>query len=92
MTTIATYQQQIEDALKDKKYGSNPKELYEPISYIMSLGGKRLRPVLVFIATDIFDGDTSKALHPALAIELFHNFTLVHEVLLKYRHQKYRLQ
>ncbi len=82
MTKIATYQQQIEDALKDKKYGSNPKELYDPISYIMSLGGKRLRPVLVFIATDIFDGDTSKALHPALAIELFHNFTLVHDDLM----------
>lgn len=82
MKSIATYQQQIEDALKDKKYGSNPKELYEPISYIMSLGGKRLRPVLVFIAADIFDGDTSKALHPALAIELFHNFTLVHDDLM----------
>lgn len=82
MTAITTYQQQIEDALKDKKYGSNPKELYEPISYIMSLGGKRLRPVLVFIAADIFDGDTSKALHPALAIELFHNFTLVHDDLM----------
>lgn len=82
MTTIATYQQQIEAALKDKKYGSNPKELYEPIAYIMSLGGKRLRPVLVFIATDMFDGDASKALHPALAIELFHNFTLVHDDLM----------
>ncbi len=82
MTTIATYQQQIEDALRDKKYGSNPKELYEPISYIMSLGGKRLRPVLVMIATDIFGGDTSKAIHPALAIELFHNFTLVHDDLM----------
>jgi len=82
LTTIATYQQQIEAALKDKKYGSNPKELYEPIAYIMSLGGKRLRPVLVFIATDMFDGDAAKALHPALAIELFHNFTLVHDDLM----------
>lgn len=82
MNAITTYQQQIEAALKDKKYGSNPKELYEPISYIMSLGGKRLRPVLVFLAADIFDGDTSKALHPALAIELFHNFTLVHDDLM----------
>lgn len=82
LSAISSYQQQIEEALKDKKYGSNPKELYEPISYIMSLGGKRLRPVLVFIATDIFDGDTSKALHPALAIELFHNFTLVHDDLM----------
>ncbi len=82
MSSILTYQQQIEDALKNKKYGSNPKELYEPISYIMALGGKRLRPVMVMIATDIFDGDTSKALHPALAIELFHNFTLVHDDLM----------
>ncbi|MBL0330741.1 MAG: polyprenyl synthetase family protein [Bacteroidetes bacterium] len=48
----------------------------------MSLGGKRLRPVLVFIATDMFDGDAAKALHPALAIELFHNFTLVHDDLM----------
>lgn len=82
MSNIKAYQEQIEAALKDKKYGSNPKELYEPISYIMSLGGKRLRPVLVFIATDIFNGDTTKSLHPALAIELFHNFTLVHDDLM----------
>lgn len=73
------YQQQIEYALKNKKYGSNPKELYEPIEYMMSLGGKRLRPVLVFVGCEFFGGDTSKALHPALAIELFHNFTLVHD-------------
>lgn len=82
MNTITTYQQKIEEALKHKKYGSNPKELYEPISYLMSLGGKRLRPVLVMIAADLFDGDTEKALHPALAIELFHNFTLVHDDLM----------
>ena len=82
MNKTASYQQQIEEALKSKKYGSNPKELYEPISYIMALGGKRLRPVLVFIACDFFDGDVSKALHPALAIELFHNFTLVHDDLM----------
>jgi geranylgeranyl diphosphate synthase type II len=79
---IITYQQQIEEALKNKKYGANPKELYEPISYIMSLGGKRMRPVLVLMACDFFDGDVSKALHPAIAIELFHNFTLVHDDLM----------
>ncbi|MBA3705608.1 MAG: polyprenyl synthetase family protein [Bacteroidetes bacterium] len=45
----------------------------------MSLGGKRMRPVLVLMACDFFGGDTTKALHPALAIELFHNFTLVHD-------------
>jgi geranylgeranyl diphosphate synthase type II len=79
LNSISLYQQQIELALEEKNYGSNPKELYEPISYIMSLGGKRMRPVLVLMACDFFDGDTSKAIHPSLAIELFHNFTLVHD-------------
>jgi geranylgeranyl diphosphate synthase type II len=79
LNNILAYQQQIEQALKDKSYGSNPKELYQPIEYIMSLGGKRMRPVLVFMACDLFDGDTNKALSPALAIELFHNFTLIHD-------------
>jgi len=76
---IASYQKQIEEAIKQSKYGSNPKELYEPIEYIMSLGGKRMRPVLVLMACDFFDGDVAKAIHPALAIEIFHNFTLVHD-------------
>ncbi|MGQ0829292.1 MAG: polyprenyl synthetase family protein [Bacteroidota bacterium] len=79
MNKVSTYQQQIEQALKGKSYGSTPKELYQPIEYIMTLGGKRMRPVLVFMACDFFDGDTNKALHPAIAIELFHNFTLVHD-------------
>jgi geranylgeranyl diphosphate synthase type II len=79
LNSINSYQQQIEQALKEKNYGSNPKELYDPITYIMSLGGKRMRPVLVFLACDLFGGNTSNAIHPALAIELFHNFTLVHD-------------
>lgn len=79
MDKILSYQQEIENALKGKSYGAYPKELYQPIEYIMSLGGKRMRPVLVFIACDFFGGDTKKSLYPALAIELFHNFTLVHD-------------
>lgn len=79
MNTITKYQELIEEALRGKSYGSNPKELYAPIEYIMSLGGKRMRPVLVLMACDLFDGDIKKALHPSLAIELFHNFTLVHD-------------
>ncbi|MBN8695005.1 MAG: polyprenyl synthetase family protein [Bacteroidetes bacterium] len=79
MDSIKLYHQQIEQAIKETKYGSNPKELYDPIEYIMSLGGKRMRPILVMMACDLFDGDTTKALHPALAIEIFHNFTLVHD-------------
>ena len=79
MNKIIEYQQQFEQALRNTKYGANPKELYEPIKYMMSLGGKRLRPVLVFVGCDFFGGDGAQALYPALAIELFHNFTLVHD-------------
>lgn len=82
MTNINVYQEKIEQALADKAYGSTPKELYEPIKYIMALGGKRLRPVLVLMGCDFFGGILEKALAPALAIELFHNFTLVHDDLM----------
>lgn len=79
MNTVKDFQQQIEQALKSKKYGSSPAELYAPIEYILSLGGKRMRPVFVFVGCDLFDGDVAEAIHPAIAIELFHNFTLVHD-------------
>ncbi len=82
MNKIIEYQQQIEQALKGKSYGTHPHELYAPIEYIMAMGGKRMRPVLVCMACDFFGGDVKKALHPALAIELFHNFTLVHDDLM----------
>ncbi len=57
----------------------NPQELYEPIRYIMDLGGKRLRPVLTLMAYDLFHSDQSEAIKPAIAVELFHNFTLMHD-------------
>jgi geranylgeranyl diphosphate synthase type II len=56
-----------------------PAELYEPIKYILSLGGKRMRPALLLMACDLFGGDVQKAISPALAIEVFHNFTLMHD-------------
>jgi geranylgeranyl diphosphate synthase type II len=79
LSKLIAYQQRIDEALKGKHYGSHPRELYEPIEYIMSLGGKRMRPVLVLMGCDLFDGSVDKALPAALAIELFHNFTLVHD-------------
>lgn len=82
MNKISEYQKLIEQALKDKHYGANPKELYEPIRYIMSLGGKRLRPVLVCLGCDFFGEPFEKAMHAALAVEIFHNFTLVHDDLM----------
>lgn len=68
-----------EQNIKQLRFDKEPKELYEPISYMLSLGGKRLRPVLVLMATDLFNSDVSKAIHAALAVEVFHNFTLVHD-------------
>jgi geranylgeranyl diphosphate synthase type II len=79
MHSIQELQKIIDDAVKETTYPAEPKELYEPISYLMSLGGKRLRPALVLMATDLFGGDINAALSPALAIELFHNFTLMHD-------------
>lgn len=65
--------------LKEKTIVKEPRNLYEPIVYILDLGGKRLRPVLTLMATEIFDMDYKKALDAALAIEVFHNFSLVHD-------------
>ena len=56
-----------------------PSRLYEPVRYILNLGGKRLRPVLTLMAADFFSDDYRKAINAALAIELFHNFSLIHD-------------
>jgi len=56
-----------------------PASLYDPIKYTLDLGGKRMRPLLTLIACDLFDGNVSDAVKPALGIEIFHNFTLLHD-------------
>lgn len=56
-----------------------PEELYEPVRYILSIGGKRLRPALVLMSCSIFNDAVHVAIKPALAIEFFHNFTLLHD-------------
>lgn len=60
----------------------SPVEMYEPMAYIMGLGGKRVRPLLTLIGCDLFGGAPGKALHAALAVELFHNFSLIHDDIL----------
>ena len=72
----------IKSEIENLKFDLTPIELYEPIGYTMSLGGKRLRPVLVLMACEMFGGSISKAIYPALGIELFHNFTLIHDDLM----------
>ena len=72
-------QQLIEEAIAKITYPAQPANLYEPIKYIIGLGGKRIRPVIVLMATELFTDDVAKAIDVALAIETFHNFTLVHD-------------
>jgi len=73
------YLAHIEQELATYDFGSRPAELYDPIRYVLALGGKRIRPVLTLMASELFCGDFLKAVYPALAIEVFHNFTLLHD-------------
>lgn len=57
----------------------DPENLYDPISYILELGGKRLRPLLTLLGTQLYTNELDKALKPALGVEVFHNFSLVHD-------------
>lgn len=79
MLTISQYRQAFIEYLNEKIVTKQPVNLYEPITYILNLGGKRLRPVLVLMSAEIFDSSYKKALDAALAIEVFHNFSLVHD-------------
>lgn len=63
----------------EQLYHTEPKNLYEPVGYALSMGGKRLRPVMVLLASEIFSSDSGNAMPVAKAIELFHNFTLLHD-------------
>ena len=79
MDCFAPYQTAFEQSLKTYKLPSEPKGLYEPIAYIMALGGKRLRPCLVLAACEACKNSYAEAQQAALAVELFHNFTLIHD-------------
>lgn len=77
--TFQPYLEAISKQIQHTAYGEEPAELYEPIRYIMSLGGKRLRPLLTVLSANLFIDDWQKALKPAIAVEVFHNFTLMHD-------------
>jgi geranylgeranyl diphosphate synthase type II len=64
---------------KQHPFQQQPQELYEPIDYILNIGGKRLRPALVLMSANLFSDNVENALPAAYAIEIFHNFTLVHD-------------
>ncbi|RMB56787.1 polyprenyl synthetase family protein [Dokdonia sinensis] len=79
MLSVPEYSARFIDYLSQRSLNNEPKNLYEPINYILDLGGKRLRPVLTLLAAELFDTPLEKALDAALAIEIFHNFSLVHD-------------
>lgn len=76
---LSTYQQEFFNYKNAQNFNREPQNLYEPIEYILSLGGKKIRPVLTLMAANFFSNDFKKALPAAYAIEMFHNFTLVHD-------------
>lgn len=79
MKAIQHYQSQFLAHLEQYNHARTPRHLYDPIQYILGLGGKRLRPTLTLMTTDCFGGDVSASLDAALAIEVFHNFSLIHD-------------
>ncbi|CAN5401654.1 polyprenyl synthetase family protein [soil metagenome] len=79
MTSPSKLQELINQRLQELNFSGDPATLYEPIRYMMALGGKRIRPVLVLMGTELFKGDLKQALSAATGIEVFHNFTLLHD-------------
>jgi geranylgeranyl diphosphate synthase, type II len=69
----------VENKAANYTFPASPKNLYEPLSYFLNLGGKRLRPVLTLISGNIFGVPKEESIHAALAIEIFHNFSLIHD-------------
>ena len=79
MKTFQEYLETVNQAIAAIPYPAAPSKLYEPISYHMALGGKRVRPVLTLMACDAMGGELSQALDAAVGLEMFHNFTLLHD-------------
>jgi len=79
MNSIEQYQKFIGCAIDDLSLPKTPHNLYEPITYFLGLGGKKMRPVLTLMGCELFNDDYSNAKEAALAVELFHNFSLIHD-------------
>ena len=79
MYKTSELQQIIEREFQKLDFPKNPAELYQPIEYILSIGGKRIRPLFTVLAANIFSEDVQNAIKPAIGLEVFHNFTLLHD-------------
>ncbi len=79
MHTIQELAEKINDRINSINFKCEPQRLYDPIIYTLEGGGKRLRPVLMLMTCEMYEGDLDDAINPALGIEIFHNFTLLHD-------------
>ena len=82
MWSFETILQKIESEIANLSFEYPPQSLYEPIRYILSLGGKRIRPALALMACNMYSDTVEKAISPALGLEVFHNFILLHDDLM----------
>jgi len=79
MKFISSYSAFIKNEISQLNLPDSPKNLYEPLDYLLSQEGKKIRPILTLLSAELFGGTIESAKHAALAIEIFHNFTLVHD-------------
>lgn len=79
MHSLQQLAEKYEQFYQQNSFNYDPNGLYEPVRHIMSIPGKRIRPMFVLMANDMFEGNLEEALNPAFAMEVFHNFTLVHD-------------
>ena len=79
MLQVNEAQDIINKRISDLCYPASPERLYEPIRYVLRLGGKRIRPVFTLLACNLFSDDVVRAVEPAVGLEIFHNFTLLHD-------------
>ena len=79
MNKISTFQEVINSKIEKIKIAGKPEELYDPINYILSLKSKRVRPILSLLSFSLFEEDLDKITGPSIALEFFHNFTLIHD-------------
>ena len=79
MDQLVKYTNTVEEALSKIQLPKEPNDLYDPLRYILALGGKRIRPILTLLGAELFEVDKEEVINQALAIEIFHNFTLIHD-------------
>jgi len=79
MQQLLEYQQVLQKKIDDLSFPEEPKNLYDPLRYFLTLGGKRTRPTLTLMGCSLFGEPGIKAINAAVAVELFHNFTLIHD-------------